>query len=318
MKAALFRELYEIMHNNEDFFLLGKLSITPELEKIALDFAPRFIDISDCEHSALSIAQSLAAKGALVIMCIPLPYFIIRWYEDLLVTIGNKSLPIVIVGITPAKTPDRKTASSLRPEMMLAYTVPSLTIIVPATRREIGTLLSQACKLKRPTYIHFERNTDSEVATSKILPTLFEPVEYSHGTQAICIGIGSALDKAHQAKLLLENYGYSASLVSMHTVKPLNYAFLHKIMHSYSAIFTFEDHDATLCVGHLVGSFIAENKRRAMIFKAFCPGIETHTPGKATAPHHEKTFDMRSAGLEMLDMLASCNIIPDHESWTGK
>jgi transketolase len=316
MKAALFRELYEIMHNNEEVFLLGKISSSPELSRIAQDFKTRFIDISDCEQSALSIALSLANKGTLVIFCIPLPSFIIRWYEDLLLTIGQATLPIILIGITPNKPAEQRVLASYRPEMVLAYTIPSLTIIAPATRREVGTLLAQACKLRRPFYIHFERNNDSEIATSKTLPTLFEPIEYSHGTQAICIGIGSALDKAHQGKVLLESYGYSTSLVSMHTVKPLNHAFLHKIMHSYSAIFTFEDHDAPLGIGNLIGSFIAEHKTRTILFKPFGPSLSTAMPGKSPAAYPSaKAFDMRSAGLEMLDLLASYNVIPDHESW---
>lgn len=313
MRGALFRELYQLMHSNEDFFLLGKLSATPEFEKIAQDFSSRFIDISSCEQSALSIAHSLAIKGTLVILCVPIPQFIVRWYEDLLLTIGHKSLPIILIGIVC-----QKNALAFRPEMMLAYTIPSLNIITPATRREVGTLLTQVCKLKRPSYIHFERNTEAEIATSKTLPILFEPIEYSHGTQIVCLGIGSALNKAHQAKALLENYGYSAALISMHTVKPLNHAFLHKIMHSYSAIFTFEDHDCTSGVGNLIGCFIAENKSRTMLFKAFGPGITTFTASKSLPSPADRTFDMRAAGLEILDLLASCNIIPDHEAWTGK
>lgn len=288
----------------------------PDLERVAHDFAERFIDTSDCEQSTLSLAQSIAAKGTLVIVCVSIPHFIVRWYEDLFVTLGYKSIPIVLIGVPPLNTNDQK-PSFARPEMMLAHTIPSLTIIAPATHREVGTLLTQACKLRRPVYIHFERDRETGIAVSKLLPTLFEPIEYSHGTQVICIGIGSALDKAHQAKLLLESYGYSSSLVSLHTIKPLNSTFLHRIMHSYSAIFTFEDHDSTLCLGHLIGAFIAENRRRTILFKAFCPGIEPSTPQRSTSAHH-KTFDMRSAGLEMLDLLASYNLIPDHEAWTKK
>ena len=227
-------------------------------------------------------------------------------------------MPLIIIGITSHALVEQNSRIQFGPEIILAYTISSLNIVIPATRREIETLIAQACRTQRSFYIHIERNHETEIASSSTVPQLFEPIEYSHGTQALCIGIGSALDKAYQAKILLENYGYSASLVSMHTVKPLNHAFLRKTLHAYSAIFTFEDQDTFLGIGKLIGSFIAENKMRKILFKSFGPQAFEEKYNISINPSAQKKFNMQAAGLELLELLINSGIIPDHEIWNSK
>lgn len=314
MKAALFRELYEIIYKSDDTHILADLVIFPEFHKIAQDFPERFINIHSCEHSALSLCHALSKKAKNVILCVPTPSFAIRWYESLFRELTSSKLPILIIGI-PESSLRSEQFPVVHPEIALMHTIPDISIVTPATREEIEFLLTQALNTKQQFYFHF--NTLSKpplIESSQQLTILFEPIEYHHGTQVLCIGIGSALAKAHQAKLHLEEYGYSSSLVSMHTIKPLNNAFLRKSIHLYSAIFVFEDDSNSMSTGTLIGAFIAENQIRKVIFKAF----RLNTAPFSSNQVLQKSMDLRSANLEILELMTHFNIIPNHAAWNGK
>ena len=316
MKTALFRELYEIVYKSDDTYILADQVIFSEFHKIANDFPERFINIHSCEHSALSFCHALANKAKTVILCIPIPSFVIRWYESLFKELTNSKLPILIIGIPESSLKSEQVIAPIgRPEIALMHTIPGINIVTPATREETEFLLTQALNTKQQFYFHFNNlNKPPTIETAQQPAILFEPIEYHHGTQVLCIGMGSALAKAYQAKLHLEEYGYSSSLVSMHTIKPLNNAFLRKSIHLYSAIFVFEDDSNSMSTGTLIGAFIAENQIRKIIFKAFHLNIMPLQNNQIL----QKSIDLRSANLEILELMTHFNIIPNHAAWNGK
>jgi transketolase len=315
MKSTLLSELYDLLHKNNELFIFADLKKNPDFKKIAEDFHDRFTDINKNESSTLSICASLLAQKKSIILCVTIPHFIVRWYEQLITEIGNKTQPFIIIGI-PA---EEHKWGSLRPEIALNYTIPNLNIVAPATRQEIGNLLAQVFISKKSFYIHIDTLSSYPIETeTKDAAKLSIPLVYSKGSQAACIGVGNGLSKALQAKLYLESYGYSGSLISMHTIKPLNTEELLKIIHSYSAIFVFEELDSPLSVGKLLGSFIAENATRAILFRAFSPNSNEQNGPYLPSGYADKKLNMRSCTLEIIELMIHFNIIPTHPSWHGK
>lgn len=303
MKAALFRELYELAHKDGDLRILANVSREPDFSRIAHDFSDQFIDISANEHSALSLCEALIQKQKSVILCVEMPSYLLRWFEHLLVAAPTILERLIIIGFPP--TPQAHVSPHVRPEILLMHAIARFTIITPATQEELGSLLAFAHATKTLSYFHFhnfQRSPVNEPATT--LPRLFEPVEYAQGRQCLCIGIGSGLKKAYQARLHLEEYGYSTSLISFPTVHPLNEPALRKYLHAHSAIFVFEEDELPLGIGTKIGNFIAENLERKIVFKSFHP-----IPGLA------QSFDFRTITLEILDLMTLANIIPDGQSW---
>jgi len=307
MKAALFRELYELAHKDDDLCILASLSQHPDFKQIAHDFSSRFIDISANEHSALSICEALIQTNKSVILCVEIPSFIVRWFEHLLLLLPKLPGRLVIIGIPNQQSHTNSLYHHARPETVLMQLIPRVTVIAPSTHEELGVLLTHAHTLKQVSYIHFNNLQKSLVTEpSAITPQLFEPIKYSSGSQVICIGIGSGLSRAYQAKLHLEEYGYSTALVSMPTIQPLNEPILRKYLHSYSAFFVFEGDVPTLGVGSKIGNFIAENHERKIIFKSFHSSFGSNN------------LDFRAITLEILELMAQFNIIPNNQAWQRK
>ena len=304
MKAALFRELYELAHKDDDLYILANLTHNPDFARIAHDFAARFIDTSTNEHSALSLCEALIQKGKSVVLCVNTPTFLIRWFEHLLNVLPTLSGKLIIVGIPNNPGPTDFLYHHVRPEILLMHAIPTMVIVAPGSREELGTLLAHAHAASILSYFHFNLMLRAPtIEPSNTIPQLFEPIEYLSGKQALCIGIGEGLSKAYQARLHLEEYGYSTALLSIPTVQPLNETALRKYLHSYSAFFVFEDTVLPLGISTKIGSFIAENHERKIIFRSF---------------HPTKNIDFRAATLEILELMTHSNIIPNNQLWRGK
>ena len=71
--------------------------------------------------------------------------------------------------------------------------------------------------------------------------------------------MGSALAKAYQAKLHLEEYGYSSSLVSMHTIKPLDENYLLDASSKFKMLVTIEEHGKIGGLGGAVAEWKSNN-----------------------------------------------------------
>lgn len=304
MKAALFRELYELAHKDHDTYIIANLRKNPNFENIAHDFSERFIDISTNEHSALTLCQSLIQKGKSAVLCVNTPAFFIRWFEHLLSMLPSFSGKLIIVGIPQAPSPSDLFYHHVRPEILLMHAIPTMVIINPGTSEELGTLLAHAHASSILSYFHFNSLHPSPIIEpSSNGPKLFEPVEYLPGKQALCIGIGESLLKAHQARLYLEEHGYSTALVSIPSIQPLNETALRKYLPSYSAFFVFEETALPLGASTKIAKFFAENHSRKIIFKSF---------------NSSECIDFRTANLDILELMMNSNIIPNNQSWQGK
>ncbi|MBM3894414.1 hypothetical protein FJ366_02355 [Candidatus Dependentiae bacterium] len=313
MITTLFTAIYDLMHKNDHLVCIGSAVHNVEFEKFLSDFPSRFIDSSHKETTVLSLCMALLNKNKAVIVCVPMPQFVTRWYEQIVNDLGYKTFQIIIIGLPSNSLP----WGSFRPELALAQTIPNLSILAPATKQECSALLFSAFLARRPFYIHL--NTLQPVSLepkNKELPALFEPFTYAQGSQIACIGIGSALEAAHIVKTNLEAYGYSASTISIHTLKPLKKEPLLRILHTYSAIFVFDELDSPLEFGKILGAFFLENALKQIVFKSFAPVHDSENETSVQANQYpNKKLNLRTCTLEIVETLIRSNIIPTHPSW---
>ncbi len=314
MNTTLFTTLYDLMRKNDHLFCIGNATQHATFEKLSLDFPGRFIDSTHKESTVLAMCTALLYKNKAVILCVTIPQFITRWYEQLVNDFGYKTFQFIIIGLPAGNMP----WGSLRPELTLAYTIPNLNIISPATKQECGTLISLAFLARRLFYVHFNslKSVTLEPEDDK-LPALYQPLTYAKGSQIACIGIGSALYSAHQVKTHLESYGYSAATISLHTLKPLQKESLLQILHRYSAIFIFEEIESSVEVGKIIGAFFAENVIKQIVFKSFSPTIDNEQSLNHSQinQYPQKALNIKTCTLEIVEKLIHANIIPTHPSW---
>jgi 1-deoxy-D-xylulose-5-phosphate synthase len=109
-----------------------------------------------------------------------------------------------------------------------------------------------------PTAIRYPRGViDATPLDEKVSPIQLGKGELiQEGSDVALVGLGTFFDLAVQTKDLLEEKGFSVSLVNPRFIKPLDTSLLEKVARSSKVICTFEDHVlmngfGAACIEHL-------------------------------------------------------------------
>ena len=138
----------------------------------------------------------------------------------------------------------------------------NLIIVAPADNFETEQAIRQASQINKPIYLRFGK---------KPMPLLTEDKEntfefgkgrvIAKGKDLAIIATGETVYPALQAaRKLKEVHNIEATVVSMHTIKPLDYNLLKSLSNEVSAIMTVEEHSVYGGLGEACASFLLENQ----------------------------------------------------------
>jgi transketolase len=136
-------------------------------------------------------------------------------------------------------------------------TIPNLTVVSPADCTEIFKTVEAAAKFEGPMYIRLTGAPNNPVVYQE--PYDFEigkAITLREGKDITIIAAGSMVYESLEAAKLLEVQGVSATVVNMHTLKPLDRAPIDKAIKSSKLIVSVEEHTV---IGGL-GAAVAEYK----------------------------------------------------------
>jgi transketolase len=142
-----------------------------------------------------------------------------------------------------------------------------MTVLCPGDTFELRALLRQALKINGPVYLRLgkkgEENVHREVPTVEIGKGLF----IAEGNDLCLLSTGNTLPMALSTAHLLRQAGVEASVVSMHTIKPLCQKFISEIFDRFTIVATIEEHSLVGGLGSLVAEWLADHKKIARLYR---------------------------------------------------
>ena len=152
-------------------------------------------------------------------------------------------------------------------DIAILRTLPGMTIIAPGDPIEAELATKAALKIKGPVYIRLGKA--GEPIVHKVRPSFSvgKGIVLSKGKDIALIATGTMLPVTMEVADKLKD-NYSITVVSMHTIKPLDVKLVRELMKTVKAIFTLEEHSIIGGLGSAVSEVIAENSWEG-IFKRF-------------------------------------------------
>ena len=151
---------------------------------------------------------------------------------------------------------DGSSAQSIE-DLAIYRTLPNVTVLHPCDDVSTRLLTKQLASSKNPSYMRTARNKtpvlydDVEEGTIRI----GKGIELREGRDVAIIACGVLVSEALKAADLLSQSGIQATVIDMHTIKPLDTALVEKVASKCGAIVTAEDHSI---IGGLGGA-VAEH-----------------------------------------------------------
>lgn len=230
------------------------VAITPAMKEGSglVPFAEKFPDkLFDCgiaEQHSVTFAGGLAKSGLNPFLCI-YSTFLQRGYDQLIHDICLMNLPVkLVMDRAGCVGGDGETHQGLYDFTFLSP-VPNLVQFSASSDRELIKLLKFSAKYHdHPLSIRVAKVSGDKSVMSEELAindNQFNPFKaevLKEGTDILLVAEGTMVRKALEVSETLSSNGFSASVINLRCLKPLDTGTLQSASQGKSAIFTFENH----------------------------------------------------------------------------
>ncbi len=254
--------LQELAENDRDILAVTSDSRgSGKLVPFGKKYPKQIIEVGIAEQVLVGVAAGLASTGKKTFAVSPACFLTARSFEQIKNDVAYSDNPVKLIGISAGVSYGAlgSTHHSLHDYAALRA-INNLIIVAPADNFETAEAIRQASQINKPFYMRFGK---------KAMPLLTEDqtntFEFgkgrviAKGKDLAIIATGETVYPALQAaQKLKEEYQIEVTVVSMHTIKPLDYNLLEQLSKEVSAIMTVEEHSVYGGLGEACASFLLE------------------------------------------------------------
>lgn len=223
----------------------------------------QIVEIGIAEQNLVGVAAGLASAGKKTFAVSPACFLTARALEQIKNDVAYSDNPVKLVGISAGVSYGAlgSTHHSLH-DFAALRAINNLVVAAPADNYETARAIELAAASKQPLYLRFGK---------KNMPLLTEDRDntfrfgkgriITRGSDVAFIANGETVHPALEAaKELYATYGIAATVISMHTIKPLDTELLQVIAAETGAIITVEEHSIYGGLGEACASWLLQNQ----------------------------------------------------------
>ncbi|NPV60808.1 MAG: hypothetical protein HPY75_14255 [Actinobacteria bacterium] len=231
--------------------------------------AERFYNMGVAEANMIGVAAGLALCGKKVYCYSICPFLVMRPFEQIRIDVAYHDLDVklVAVGGGLAYGLEGITHHGLE-DIALMRSLPNMTVVVPADPKEAASFARLSYNHRGPMYVRLCHTNEPSIHEDEPEIKIGKATVLLEGTDVALLAVGRMVYSAMQAASILGSNGITASVINMHTIKPLDMDTIEKCCAGHDAIFTIEEHSIVGGLGSAVAEVISERGYQG-IFKRF-------------------------------------------------
>ncbi len=235
----------------------GSGKLVPFAEK----FPDQVVEVGIAEQNLVGVAAGLASAGKKAFAVSPACFLSARALEQIKNDVCYSDNPVKLVAISAGVSYGAlgTTHHSLH-DFAALRAINNITIVAPADNYETEQAVRRAVNFNQPLYLRFgkkampflnEQNESFEFGKGRII---------RRGDDVTIIATGEAVYPAWSAAKVLETeQGVQATVVSMHTIKPLDVGLIADLASNGRPIVTVEEHMVNGGLGEACASYLMQN-----------------------------------------------------------
>jgi transketolase len=296
MRNTFSEALYEEATKNPNVYIVvSDISPAGSMAKFSTQYPDRFINVGVAEQSMIGICAGLALKG-----CQPFAYTIAtfslyRPFEMVRDDLCYQNLPVTVVGMGAGVIYSTLGGTHhTQEDIAVAGAIPNMQIIAPCDPLECTDATRWCAHQKNgPVYLRIGK-AGEPVLTNDAEPWQFGKIRYLRRGSDVCLltyGVITKMAAAIADRLTAQ--GKSVSVVSVHTMKPLDRDGIMDALKRHKQVIVIEEHAPQ-------GGLASQTKQIAWDIKANCR-LDTFTLQDSFI-HNYGSYD---------DLLAAHGLAPD-------
>ncbi len=259
MRKVFFESLENIARKEKDVFLLtGDLGVKffPEFKKID---PRRFINIGVAEQNMIGVAAGLAMAGKNVYCYSIIPFLTMRTFEQIRIDLCYNNLNVKLLGAGGGLVygAEGMTHHAIE-DIAIMRSLPNMTVVAPGDAKEAEALAKASVFHKGPLYIRFGRDSDPVIHKKDFKFKIGKGIVIKRGKNICLMATGTMLATAKMVSDNLQKHNLNATLISMHTIKPIDPGLIKNCAKNYKSIFALEEHNIIGGFGSAIAEVLAE------------------------------------------------------------
>ena len=224
-------------------------------------FPDRFFDCGIAEANMMGVAAGMAATGKIPFVSSFAMFAAGRAFEQVRNSIGYPHLNVKI-GATHAgiSVGEDGATHQCNEDVALMRTIPGMTVIIPADDVEAKAAVKAAIEYEGPVYMRFGRLA---------VPVFNDPDNYKFeigkgiklrdGKDITIVATGLMVYEAVEAAKTLAANGIEATVINIHTIKPIDKDIIVEAAKQTGLVLTVEEHSVIGGLGEAVCDVLCEN-----------------------------------------------------------
>lgn len=225
----------------------------------AKELPQQHVNVGIAEQNACGVAAGLATCGKIPFVTTYAVFGSMRMSEQIRQEVCYPKLNVKIAcshgGLTPAN--DGASHQGIE-DMGILRTIPNMTVIMGCDYASTKKLIRAAAEYYGPVYLRFTRDPVPDIYDEDEEFVIGKAKELRSGKDVAIIANGEIMSLALMAADQLEQEGIHATVLDMHTIKPLDNAAVEKVLKECKGVVTVEDHNIINGLGSAVCEVAAE------------------------------------------------------------
>ena len=224
-------------------------------------FPDQHIEVGIAEQNLVGVAAGLASCGKKTFAVSPACFLTARSFEQIKNDVAYSNNPVTLVGISAGVSYGAlgSTHHSLH-DFAALRAVNNISIVVPADNFETAAAVAYAANCNTPLYLRFGKK-----AMPHLQETGKENFEFgkgrviTSGADIAIIACGETVAPALEAAKKLATQNIHATVISMHTIKPLDTNLLASVANRCKAVITIEEHSVYGGLGEACAAYLLQH-----------------------------------------------------------
>ncbi|OON93381.1 MAG: 1-deoxy-D-xylulose-5-phosphate synthase [Candidatus Epulonipiscium fishelsonii] len=230
------------------------------LTKFEKIFPKRFFDVGIAEQHAVTFAGGLAVEGYKPVVAI-YSSFLQRAYDQILHDIALQNLDVIfMVDRAGLVGEDGETHQGIF-DISYLSNIPNIKILSPKLPQEIEAAIRYALTQSGPIVIRYPRGGSNISIDTIIDYTNPLPVMHCKGKKAVILSFGKAVEWAFEIRdYIVAQYKIELGIVEVPYIMPVNEEELFKLIKTYGAVVTVEDHVLVGGFGSIISTILHKHQ----------------------------------------------------------
>jgi transketolase len=259
MRKTSLDMVYELAKRDRRVVFIGSDLGPDTLKQLKAESPSQFLMEGVSEANIVTMAAGLAMEGKIPYINTIATFLSRRCFEQIVLDLGlhNTKVRLIASGGGVVYAPLGPTHLAID-DIAILRAVPNMTILAPADADEMRRLMLQTLEVDGPIYIRLGKGGDPIVSRDDLPCEIGKAILMREGKDALIVCTGICLQVALAAADELEKQNIFASVLHVHTLKPLDARAVHENAERVPIVVTIEEHTIVGGLGSAVAEIIAE------------------------------------------------------------